>query len=105
MSISTVAIITAKPGTGDEVEQVLRSLVEQTHTEAGCELYSLQRALENRDQFVTVEKWSSQEALQAHLGSPHLADVLQKAGHLLAAPPQIVAAEALTVGDPAKSTY
>jgi quinol monooxygenase YgiN len=74
--ISVVAVITAKPGSGDEVEAMLRGLAESTHGEDGCALYSLQRGLEDRDVFVTVEKWDSQEALQAHMGGPAVAAAL-----------------------------
>lgn len=103
--ISTVAIITAKPGRGDELEPLLRSLAEATHGEDGCVLYSLQRGIQDRDVFVTVEKWESARHLEQHLTSPHVAGALAGAGDLLAEAPRIVAAEPLTVGDAAKSTY
>ena len=67
--ISTVAIITAKPGRGDELEPLLRSLAEATHGEDGCVLYSLQRGLQDRDVFVTVEKWESAGPLEQHLAT------------------------------------
>jgi quinol monooxygenase YgiN len=103
--ISVVAVITAKPGSGDEVEAMLRGLAESTHGEDGCALYSLQRGLEDRDVFVTVEKWDSQEALQAHLGGPAVAAALATGGALFAGPPQVIPAEMLALGDPTKSTY
>ena len=103
--ISTVAVITAQPGRGDELEALLRPLAEATHGEDGCVLYSLQRGLEERDVFVTVEKWESAGHLEQHLASPHVAAALAGAGDILAEPPHIIAAEPLTVGDPAKSTY
>ena len=103
--ISVVAVITAKAGHGDEVEAMLRGLAESAHGEDGCMLYSLQRGLEDRDVFVTVEKWSSQDALQAHLGGPGIAAAMATGGALLAGPPQIIPAEMLQLGDPAKATY
>ncbi|MGI8577581.1 MAG: putative quinol monooxygenase [Nocardioidaceae bacterium] len=105
MSITTVAVITAKPGAGEQVEDALHTLAEASHAEAGCQLYSLHRGLDNRDIFVTVEKWDSRDSLQAHLESPHLVAAMSTAGELLAAPPKIIPAELLPVGDPAKSTY
>ena len=54
---------------------------------------------------MTVEKWESLEALQAHLGSPHVAAVMARAGELLAEAPRIIATEPLAAGDPAKNTY
>ena len=103
--ISTVAVITATPGAGDRLEEVLRRLAEASHQEAGCLLYSLQRGLRDGDVFVTVEKWESLADLEAHLASGHVASALSEAGDLLAEPPRIVPARPLTVGMPAKSAY
>jgi quinol monooxygenase YgiN len=103
--VSTVAVITAKPEFAAEVEAALSTLAAATHAEPGCLLYSLQRGLQEPNVFVTVEKWDSMESLQAHLASPHITEALSTTGDLLTGPPQIIAAEMLTVGDPAKSTY
>ncbi len=103
--IGTVAVITAKPESADEVAALLSQLAADTHGEAGCILYSLQRGLQDPSVFVTVEKWESQEALQQHLASPHVGAVLAKAGDLLAAAPQIIATEHVEAGDPAKNSY
>jgi quinol monooxygenase YgiN len=103
--ISTVAIITAKPGSADVVEQALRALAEATHGEVGCLHYSLHRGLRDPNAFVTIEKWRSQEDLDAHSKSPHIAATFATAGEHLAGAPVIVQAEALTVGDPAKGTF
>lgn len=103
--ISTVAVLTARPGRGDELEGLLRPLAEATHGEDGCRLYSLQRGLQERDVFVTVEKWESAGHLERHLAFPHVAGALAGAGDLLAEAPRIIAAEMLTVGDPERSTY
>ena len=106
--ISVVAVITAKAGHGDEVEAMLRGLAESAHGEDGCMLYSLQRGLEDRDVFVTVEEVVvAQDALQAHLGGPGIAAAMATGGALLGrAEPQIIPAEMLQAsGDPAKATY
>jgi quinol monooxygenase YgiN len=103
--ISTVAIITAKPGRGDEAEAMLRSLAEASQGDDGCLLYSLQRGLQDRDVFVTVEKWESPEHLQAHLVGPSVATAMTTGADVLAGAPVVVPAEFLTVGDPARSTY
>jgi quinol monooxygenase YgiN len=103
--ISTVAVITAKPGSADVVEAVLRELAEATHGEQACLLYSLQRGVSDTDVFVTVEKWSSQEGLDAHLASPHVAAAIAAAGEHLAAPLQIIATTPLAAGTEAKRSY
>jgi quinol monooxygenase YgiN len=103
--ISTVAIITAKPGSGTEVERALRDLAVATHAEPGCLLFSLQQGMRDPDVFVTVEKWDSMESLESHLASDHLASALARTEDLLAFAPQIIPAQPLAVGEPAKSTY
>lgn len=103
--ISTVAIITAKSGGAELVEQALRALAEATHGEAGCIRYTLNRGLQDRNVFVTIEKWRSQDDLDAHLKSAHIAAMFAAAGEHLAGAPVIVSAEALPVGDPAKSVF
>ncbi|PZS13444.1 MAG: antibiotic biosynthesis monooxygenase [Pseudonocardiales bacterium] len=103
--VSTVAVIIAKPGSSAEVERALRDLVEASHAEPGCLHYSLHRGLPDPNLFFTVEKWGSQGDLDAHLGSSHVAAALTAAGTLLAAPPNIMPAEPLTVGDPDKGVF
>jgi quinol monooxygenase YgiN len=103
--ISTIAVITAKPGSGPVVEAALRELVAATHAEPECILYSLQRGIEDENVFITVEKWQSQAALDAHMASPHLAAAFAAAGEHLAAQPQIITAQPLDAGDEAKRNY
>ena len=103
--ISTVAVITAKPGSGPAVEALLREMAAATHAEAACILYSLQRGLADPNVFVTVEKWESQAGLDAHLASAHVQKTLAAAGDLLAVEPQIIATEPLDAGTEAKRTY
>ena len=99
------AVITGVPGSGDRLQDMLIELTDGTHAEAGCLLYSLQRALENPDQFVTVEKWTSKQALDEHLTSPHVQAALAGAGEILAGPPMIIATQPVAAGDSAKTGY
>lgn len=103
--INAVAVITGKPGTGDQLEPALRELAAATHGEQGCILYSVQRGLAEPDTFVTVEKWHSQEDLDAHLQTPHVAAAIGAATPLLARELQILATAELDAGDAAKNTF
>ena len=103
--IGTVAVITAKPEAADQVGAALAELAAATHAEPGCILYSLQRGLQETNVFVTVEKWTSEQALEQHLQSAHVQAVLAQAGDLLAEPPHIIPLGATNAGDPAKNTY
>ena len=103
--IHVSAVISGKPGTGDQLLPMLQALAEGTHTEDGCLLYSLQRGIENPDQFVTVEKWTSGDALTAHLATEHVQAALAGAGDLLASAPMIIPTLPVAAGDAAKSGY
>ena len=96
--IGTVAVIAGKPGTGDQLEAALRELAAGTHGEEGCVLYSLQRGIAEPDTFVTVEKWRSQDDLDAHMQTPHIAAALGVATDLLARDILIIPTELLDVG-------
>lgn len=103
--VHVVAVITGKPGTGDTIEPFLVALAEASHTEADCLLYSLQRGVENPDQFTFVEKWTSTEALAVHLNSAHVQTALGSAGEYLAEPPLIVPGLPVATGESSKSSY
>ncbi len=68
------------------VKEVLMGLVGPTREEPGCISYVLHQAPEDVSQFVFVEKWASQAALDEHLQKPHLKAFLSQADELLAAP-------------------
>lgn len=103
--ISTVAVITAKPGSADQVADALRELAGATHAEEGCLHYSLHRGLQDPNVFVTIEKWRSQEDLDQHLASSHLQAALAAAGELMAEPPRIIPAESMGVGADGKGAF
>jgi quinol monooxygenase YgiN len=88
--VSTVTIITAKPGTAAAVEKVLGNLSDATRTAAGYPRYSTQRGLEDPNVFITIERWDSEETVWSHLAYPALGDVLESTEHLLAAPPRVI---------------
>jgi len=102
--IVIVASIKARPGKEDETREALGGLVAPTHAEDGCILYSLHQGAADTTRFVFVERWESQEALDAHLGSDHIAAVLAKADELLSEPPDIVVYGALPQGEEQKGS-
>jgi quinol monooxygenase YgiN len=99
------AVITGVPGSGDRLLEMLEQLAVGTHAEAGCLLYSLQRAVDNPDQFVTVEKWTDKAALDQHLTSQHVQAALAGAGEILAGPPMIIPTLPVAAGEAAKTKY
>jgi quinol monooxygenase YgiN len=69
---TAIATLIAKPGQQDALEQHLRALVEPTRAEAGCGQYDLHQDLANPLAFYMIERWSNDEALQAHDASAHI---------------------------------
>ena len=80
--IHVIAIITANPGTRDEILRHFRANVPAVRAEQGCIEYGAAVDSENAlkiqtkwgpDTFLVIEKWDSLEALQAHAAAPHMA--------------------------------
>ncbi|HSU81749.1 MAG TPA: putative quinol monooxygenase [Thermoanaerobaculia bacterium] len=73
-TVHVIATFYAEMGKEDEMERVLREMIEPTRREAGCIRYDLLRSLkgENYVEFVFVEEWASEEELDAHGRSEHL---------------------------------
>jgi len=94
----------ARPGKEDEARRALGDLVAPTHAEDGCILYSLHQGVADQTRFAFVERWESQEKLDAHLGSDHIAAVVARVDELLAEPPDIVAYGALPHGETGKGS-
>jgi quinol monooxygenase YgiN len=87
--LHVVAVLTAKPGTESVVEEALSALVQPTQAEAGCVSYGLFRSVSDPSVFITIETWRSQEDLDAHMRTPHIAQALRAAGDSLDGGPVI----------------
>lgn len=79
-TLDVVAVITAKSGSEAIVEQALKTLVVASRRDHGCISYDLLASESTPGTFVTIEKWESQEDLDAHMSSSHIADVITAAG-------------------------
>jgi quinol monooxygenase YgiN len=64
-----------------------RTLVAASRAEAGCMHYALHEDVDDDDDFVFVEEWESQEALERHLAMPHIAEFKHAVYPTLAAAP------------------
>jgi quinol monooxygenase YgiN len=98
--IVVTALLQVRPDQVDSALPVLETAIAATHGEAGCIAYTLHRDLDDPTRFVIVEKWASPEALAEHAETPHLKQLFTDLGPLLAAPPTIVRAEPVPVGEP-----
>lgn len=86
-NLHVVATIPAKSGSENAVRAALTELVEASRKEDGCVSYDLYESTSAPGTFVTVEVWTDQHALDAHMKSPHLREAAGTFGaHLAAAP-------------------
>ena len=92
MSLRVIARFQAKASKVEELKQLLSTLPEPTRAEQGCILYELLQNTDDPTDFTFVEEWTGAEALEAHLKTDHIANVLSKVGEF-------------TVGDAEIRTY
>jgi quinol monooxygenase YgiN len=81
--LPVVAVIRAKEGKVQVLEQILKGLVKTTRQEKGCEQYDLHRNADDPREFVFVERWKSEADLRAHLATPHIAAAMRRKDELI----------------------
>ncbi|MBM4933286.1 antibiotic biosynthesis monooxygenase [Vibrio parahaemolyticus] len=75
--IHLVAEVKAYPDSKDQVVNLLAGLLEPTRQEEGCCQYELYLDEKVEGLFMFQEIWASQDALDKHLQSPHMAMFLE----------------------------
>ncbi len=88
-TLRVVARTVARPDKVEELKSVLVGLVAPTRQEAGCILYELIQNQEDPTDFVFVEEWESEAALQAHFETAHFKEAISQLDALLAMPGDI----------------
>ena len=88
-TLRVVARIIARPDHVDVVRSYLTELLEPTRKEPGCVSYELLHNRSDPTDFTFVEEWESDGALEAHLNTPHIRNVIARLTGLLAAAPDI----------------
>jgi quinol monooxygenase YgiN len=81
--LRVVATIPTDPEAGDAVRAGIAELVEATLAEDGCLSYEAFESTATPGVFVTVESWRSQEDLDAHMTTPHIAKAFETLGGVL----------------------
>ena len=88
--VHVIAMFVAAAGREHELGELLGTLVESTRQEAGCLRYDLLQGIPGESgDFIFVEEWENEGALDAHSRSAHVQDVGRKVGPLLGAPANI----------------
>jgi len=81
--LTVVAEMLAKSGKADALRAALLACVKPTRGEDGCVQYDLHESTAQPGHFVFYENWTSREALDRHLATPHLEDLKSQLPDLL----------------------
>lgn len=88
-TVHVLARFVAKSGKEDALRTVLTALVPPTRRELGCYQYDLLVETADPRHFCFVERWDDNEALDQHLGAPHVRSALEQIEDLVESPPDI----------------
>lgn len=99
--VVVVATMKAAEGNVDVVLGAIKSVAAETHAEEGCITYAVHQGAHDPNTLVLVERWRSQEDLDAHFREPYVAALGGRAS-LLAEPPQVHFLGAVPAGDEEK---
>ncbi len=102
--IVVVGSFTAQEGKEAQATEAFEALMAPTHQEDGCIMYALHRGVDDPRRLAFVERWASREALDAHLASAHIQDVLSRAPDLFSDGGDIVVYEAVPGGQATKGS-
>ena len=84
--VTVIAQLKAKIGKVQAAKELLGSLIGPTRKEAGCIDYYLHQGQQDESRFMFYENWASQGALDEHMQTPHLKNLVAKAEELFAEP-------------------
>jgi quinol monooxygenase YgiN len=82
MSILVTGIIDFDPANRDQAIETVTACMEATRAEEGCEFYAFSGDLTEPGRFYVSEQWASQEAMDVHMQTPHLAALMGAMGSL-----------------------
>ena len=87
--IVVVAILTAKQGKEQEMEDALKWVMPQVEAEEGTLQYVLHRAKKEPGKFLFYEKYRDKAALNVHGSTPYFSELFSRIGPLLEGSPTI----------------
>jgi quinol monooxygenase YgiN len=82
MSIIVTGTIDFDPAKRDEAIAAVTACMEATRAEDGCEHYAFSGDLADPGRMYVSEQWASQEAMDTHMATPHLAALMGAMGSL-----------------------
>ena len=88
-TVTVVATFQARPGKEADLRAALLGLLAPTRKEAGCLNYDLHQSPEDPGRFLFHENWTSKAALDAHLQSPQIRELIPRVDELCTGFPEI----------------
>ena len=82
-AVTVVAMLRARDGKGDDLQEALAANAVKTRNEAGCLSYVVHRGLDDRDRFSIYETWTTREALADHFETPHMQALARRREELM----------------------
>ena len=73
----------------DELVRIGQEVAGASRAEEGCISYRLYEDTEAENEFLFVEEWESQDALQRHFRTPHIGRFMAAIPAMLVAPPDV----------------
>jgi len=89
MSISVIAILTCKRDTEATLQIELKKLLNASLAEEGCIAYEIYECCHEKCQYIVIDQWENEDALEIHKASPHYKYFIHIAPALLADPIEI----------------
>ncbi len=80
MTILVTGTIDFDPAKRDDAIAAVTKCMEATQAEDGCERYVFSGDFADPGRAHVSEQWASQEAMDAHMATPHLAELLSSMG-------------------------
>lgn len=88
-AVRVLAFLKAKPGKREELEKMLKTVIEHTRKEPGNIAYVMHRSIKNPDELMFDEIWVDMKSLEDHLKMPHMQTALPKMEAMLEVPLRI----------------
>ena len=82
MTILVTGTIDFDPAKRDDAIAAVTTCMEATQAEEGCERYVFSGDLADPGRLHVAEQWASQEAMDTHMATPHLAALMGAMGAL-----------------------
>ncbi len=77
-TITKQVVFIAKDETIEELKALLKMMVTPSKAEDGCLFYEISQLKEKRNEFLVVESWRDEKALDGHKASAHYAEYKSK---------------------------